>query len=279
MTISVLMSVYKNERADFFDRALKSVWSDQSLKPDQIILIQDGPLGMDLLEVIRKWNNLLGDVLCVHVNEQNIGLTKSLNIGLDMARCDLIARMDTDDKAMPDRFRLQHDFLVSHLDVDIVGGAMEMVDEHENLKYVRYYPETFSRIVKRLPKQSPFAHPAVMMRASVFKDRGLRYDERYRNSQDIVLWFDALSLGCGMANLHEVVLKFTEAGDVYKRRGTVRAKNEFLGWMRGIKKNYGVFSFKYIYPCARYLVRRLPARIIKLYYNSKLYRRSYVNNS
>lgn len=279
MTVSVLMSVYKSERADFFDRALNSVWTTQSKKPDQIILIQDGPLGEDLLDVIKKWQTMLGDVFCFHTNEHNLGLTKSLNIGLDMVRCDLIARMDTDDISMPDRFRRQHDFLASHPDVDIVGGAMEMVDENENLKYVRYYPETFSEIVKKLPKQSPFAHPAVMMRASAFKERGLRYDERYRNSQDIVLWFDALSLGCGMANLHDVVLKFTEAGDVYERRGTVRAKNEFLGWMRGIKKNYGLFTFKYVYPCARYLVRSLPTGIIKLYYNSKLYRRSYANHS
>ena len=273
------MSVYKSERADFFDRALKSVWSDQSLKPDQIVLIQDGPLGADLLDVIKKWQGLLGEALCVHVNEQNVGLTKSLNIGLDMVKSDLIARMDTDDIAVSDRFRLQHDFLTNNPDVDIVGGAMEMVDEYENLKYIRYYPETFGEIVKKLPKQSPFAHPAVMMRASAFKERGLRYDERYRNSQDIVLWFDALYLGCGMANLHDVVLKFTEAGDVYARRGTVRAKNEFLGWMRGIKKNYGVLTLKYIYPCARYLIRSLPTGVIKLYYNSKFYRRSYESHS
>lgn len=275
MTIAVLMSVYKKEKPEYLDRALKSICDNQKRKPNQIVLILDGPLTEELYGVVEEWQNLLGEILTVHSNKENIGLTKSLNIGLGLVKCDFVARMDSDDVAVPARFDLQHDFLESNSSVDIVGGAMEMVGEDGQVKYVRYYPESHSQIVARLPKMSPFAHPAVMMRMSAFREKGLRYDERYRNSQDIVLWFDALYLGCGMANLHDIVLRFTESEEVYSRRGSVRAKNEFLGWMRGIKKNYGIFTFKYIYPCARYIIRSLPVCMISFYYNSKFYRKSY----
>ena len=269
------MSVYKSERPDYLDRALHSIWDEQELKPDEIVLIQDGPVGMPLSTVIDNWKERLGSSMKIHRNEVNIGLTKSLNIGIGLTQCDLIARMDSDDKSLPCRFRLQHDFLLNHPDIDILGGSMEMVDENGNVKYVRHYPLVHEEIVSVMPKRSPFAHPLVMMRMKPFKEKGLAYDERYRNSQDIALWFDALHLGCKMANLPDVILKFTEAGDVYSRRGKVRAKNEFLAWMRGINKNYGFLTFKYVYPLGRYVIRRLPSNLIKLYYNSSFYRKLY----
>lgn len=117
------MSVYKKEKADYLNLALKSVWDDQELKPNEIVLIQDGPLGEDLLVVIKDWKKKLGGALKVHVNQENIGLTKSLNIGIGLISNDLIARMDSDDISLPCRFRVQHDFLLSHPGVDIMGGG------------------------------------------------------------------------------------------------------------------------------------------------------------
>ena len=75
-TISVLMSVYHSEKAEYLNRSLQSVWDDQSLKPNQIVLIEDGPLGEELHKVIDKWKERLQDVFCIVKNEKNIGLTK-----------------------------------------------------------------------------------------------------------------------------------------------------------------------------------------------------------
>lgn len=111
MSISVLMSVYQNEKPEWLDRALKSVWTDQTLKPNEIILVKDGPL-TDLLEgVIEKWQFEMGKVLMVLNNEINLGLTKSLNKGLKLVTSKYIARMDSDDIAFPERFEKQYAFL------------------------------------------------------------------------------------------------------------------------------------------------------------------------
>ena len=92
MSISVLISVYQSERPEYLNRALQSVWDDQTLKPDEIVLIEDGPLTQNLLNVLDNWKKLLGDKLQLIINEQNLGVTKSLNRGLKVCRGIYIAR-------------------------------------------------------------------------------------------------------------------------------------------------------------------------------------------
>ena len=121
MTISVLMSVYKSEKPEFLAQALKSVWEEQTCKPAQIVLIEDGPLTAGLYTVIDRYKDILGDRMCICRNETNQGLTKSLNIGLRQVTSELVARMDSDDRAAPRRFERQAAFLEQHPDVDIVG--------------------------------------------------------------------------------------------------------------------------------------------------------------
>lgn len=275
MTISVLMSVYQAEKSSNLDRALRSVWINQTLKPDQIILVEDGDLSEEQLEVIRKWTNSIGHQLVIVINDENIGLTKSLNKGIEFVTSDLIARMDSDDESLPDRFYLQHQYFLDHPDVDVIGGSLDMVDENGYSRYVRHYPLNHEDICKKMSKICPLGHPSVMMKTSIFKEKGMRYDERYNNGQDIALWFTAMATGCRFGNIPEVILNFSESRESYKRRGKVRAKNEFLAWMRGIYLNYGLFTYKYIYPIGRLFVRSLPTWMIRRYYASGVYQKIY----
>lgn len=267
MSISVLMSVYKAENPVYLDRALRSVWTDQTLKPDEIILIEDGPLSEGLHDVIKKWKSG-GAPLVILKNTQNLGLTKSLNIGIEKASGKYIARMDSDDISLPDRFRLQVDFLDSHPDISIVGGSLQEFDaEHENLG-VRHYPEDNEEAIHYIYKASPLAHPAVMMRKDIFNN-GLRYNEKYRTSQDIALWYDMIIAGYKIANLPETLILFRRNDDMFCRRSRSKAKNEFIIYMKGIKQIYG-FTWLYIFPIARYIFRLMPVSVIKKIYGSNL---------
>ena len=267
MTISVLMSVYKSEKGEYLDRSLRSVWDDQARKPEQIVLIEDGPLTEELYAVIDKWKEMLGDKLVVCQNEQNLGLTKSLNKGIELITSDLIARSDSDDISAPQRFELQEKFFRENPEIDILGGSMqEFDDEHECLN-VRHYPLTHEEACRYIVKACPLAHPAVMMRRRLF-DEGLRYDERYRMSQDIKLWYDAVLAGYQMANLQEIVLFFRQQGDVFRRRSRVKAWNEFKIYMNGIYRMHGLFTLAYRYPIARYIFRNLPPSLVKRIYES-----------
>lgn len=269
MTISVLMSVYKSEQPVYLDCALKSVWDDQTLKPIQIVLVEDGPLGIELWAVIEKWKNKLGDILTLLVNERNIGLTKSLNKGISAINGELIARMDSDDISEATRFEMQEKFLKEHPDVDIIGGSLrEFNDQNPNL-LVRHYPLTHEEAIRYMCKASPLAHPTVMMRRIIF-DEGLRYNEKYRMSQDIALWFDAVLAGKKIANLLEVTINFRRSGDVYKRRSRVKAWNEFKIYMNGIFRMKGLFTINYFYPIARLLFRLMPLVFVKEIYGSRM---------
>jgi hypothetical protein len=114
-----------------------------------------------------------------------------------------------------------------------------------------------------------------MMRTAMFKEKGLKYDERFRNSQDIALWVDAVLAGCKFANTDDVVLNFTEDEDVYKRRGKVRAMNEYKSFSRAAKLLYGKYSWRRALPVMRYCFRRLPVKSINMIYHSKVFKSIY----
>ena len=273
MTISVLLSVYKNEKPESLSRALSSIWDDQTLKPSLVVLVEDGPIPAELESIV--------DGLQLRVNASGVatvtvvklpvngGLTKALNQGLKYATGDLIARMDSDDIADPKRFERQVAYLEEHPEVDIVGGSLQEFDRENECLNIRHYPLTHEEACRYIVKACPLAHPAVMMRRRIF-DEGLWYDERYRMSQDIKLWFDAIMAGYRIGNIPEVVLYFRREGDVFRRRSRAKAWNEFKIYMNGIYRMKGLLTPAYIYPIARYCFRLLPPAVVKWIYGSKL---------
>ena len=106
---SVLLSVYHKEKAEFLDEALNSIVC-QTLKPDEIIIVEDGPLTNELNNVLDKFETENKCVKRVPL-KVNSGLGKALNEGLKHCSNDLVARMDTDDIAFPDRFEKQVEFM------------------------------------------------------------------------------------------------------------------------------------------------------------------------
>lgn len=266
MSISVLISVYKSDSPAYFDRALQSVWDDQTLKPDEIVLIEDGPLGDGLRDVVDKWAVKLGERLRLIVNEKNLGLTASLNKGIDAARGTYIARMDSDDISMPERFRTQYDFMEAHRDVAVVGSALQEIDENDNWGALRTYPSSTEKIYRYIVKANPLAHPTTFIRAEIFRE-GFRYDERYRKNQDLKLWFDLLGSHHKMCNLSQPLLYFRRTSDTYRKRASnISLRSELRIYLNGISCLYGKCSWKKIYPLVRYTVKSMPPGINRFVY-------------
>jgi hypothetical protein len=178
--------------------------------------------------------------------------------------------MDSDDISAPHRFELQENFLIKNPEIAVIGGSLQEFNKENPCLNIRHYPQTDEEVRKYIVKACPLAHPSVMMRMSIFREGGLRYDERYRMSQDIQLWFDVLMAGYKIANLPNVLLYFRSEGDVFKRRSRVKAKNEFHIYMSGIYRMHGLFTLSYCYPIARYVFRNLPPRMVKWIYGSKM---------
>ncbi len=280
--ISVLISVYKKEKPEYLWQALESIWVGQTLKPDQIVLVEDGPLPDSLEEVVQsfkfKVQNEGHSTFTVVKLPVNGGLTKALNEGLKYVTGDLIARMDSDDISEPHRFERQVSYLESHPDVDIISGSLQEFDADNECLNIRHYPQTHEECVKFIVKACPLAHPSVMMRKRIF-DEGLKYDERYRMSQDIKLWYDAVMAGYRLGNIPEVTLFFRREGDVFRRRSRAKAWNEFKIYMNGIYRLKGLFTLSYRYPIARYVFRNLPPTLVKRIYGSKIRKRVLENKN
>lgn len=256
-------------KTEYLRQSFDSIWTKQTLRPDQIVLVEDGPIDAEQEQLVEQWKAELSDTLVICKHKENQGLTKALNLGIQHVTSDLIARVDCDDVSAPDRFRLQHDFLEQHPEIDILGGAMQEFSEENPCICVRQYPQTDEQVRKYILKASPLSHPSVMMRTKMFRN-GLKYDERYRTSQDIALWYDALLDGYRISNLPNIILFFRRSDNVMKRRARKKAKNEFLIYVNGIYRMKGLFTFSYFYPLMRFFIRLLPVGMISWFYNSKI---------
>ena len=269
-SFSVLMSVYYKEQALYLKEALDSIWLNQILKPDQIVLVEDGPLTPELYEVIDEFQKEVGNVLTLVKNETNQGLAKALNKGIGFIRTDLIARMDSDDISDKRRFVYEIEYMDKHPDVMILGGSIQEMDENKNFLSQRHYPKMYEEVRKYIWRGSPVAHPTTVMRKCIFQS--LSYNEKVGQNEDLALWFNALEKGIKIENIEEVVYYFRMSSACYKRRSKKKAWKEFEIFIKGLWNLYG-FSFKYIYPCARLVFRLCPYSMVKYFYGSKMRRK------
>lgn len=266
MKFTVLLSVYANESEVFLDQALESVWCYQKLKPDQIVVVKDGPVGRRIDCVLEKWYGLLGDVLTVVEVEENVGLGAALNIGLKHCSFELVARMDTDDIAMPDRFLHQIKFMKENPSIAASSAQVEEWDEGLSIKINdRRLPCSHNEIVKFSRLRSPLSHPVAVFRREVVLDLG-GYPP-LRKAQDYGLWSLLIVHGYELGNLPVVLLKMRTGDKLLERRGAAYFKYEadLLRYQREIGF-LDFFSYVRNY-LAKGILRLLPPVVKRLLYN------------
>jgi len=267
MKLSVLMSIYKKENPMYFDKALKSIWDEQVLKPDEIILVKDGKLTDELEKIIKKWENKIPNILKVVGYEDNRGLGYALNYGLKYCNGEYIARMDTDDIALPQRFKKQIEFLKKNRDIDVVGSYIQIIDENNNKKEIIKYPLTHKELFKFFKKRDPLAHPSVMFKKSFFeKVKGYPLE---RKNQDTLLWAEGFFNGCKFANINKVLLLFRQTDETMNKRGNIKTLIRFLKLRMYVNKKLKYGLDAYIYNFGYFLLQLMP-NSIKNYFYKKL---------
>ncbi|MBD5303949.1 MAG: glycosyltransferase [Bacteroides sp.] len=201
--VSVIMSVY-NEPLQWVDSAIKSILN-QTFSDIEFIIINDNPLSEDLDNFLNLYAEKDSRIKIIK-NRENIGLTKSLNIGLSHANGKYIARMDADDISHKDRFRKQVNFLDSNPDVTVCGTKIKLFGSRMPF-FCHTIFESDEDIRGQMLLNSGFAHPTVMIRRSVLTENNIRYDENFKTSQDYKLWWDLKDYG-KYANIPEVLLNY-----------------------------------------------------------------------
>jgi glycosyltransferase involved in cell wall biosynthesis len=231
---SVLMSLYRKEDPAYLREALGSMLS-QTAPPDEIVLVEDGPLTEELYAVVSAYSDKAPGLFTIIVNEENIGLGASLNRGLSACRNELIARMDTDDISKPSRCEKQLRRFEEEPDLDILGTWVEEFEKDPaDVISVRAVPETHEEIYEFSKRRSPFNHPTVMYRKSSVLNCGV-YSQLRRN-QDVELFGRMLHMGCRAANIPEARLSFRCGGDLEKRRKSWENTSTYIGAVNTLRK-------------------------------------------
>ena len=266
MKIAFLITVYKNDKLEYFREAIESITNqDYGFENINIYLGIDGELPSNIQSYINSNDQLFYKIV---QNKNNKGLAFTLNRLIDiLEEEEYVFRMDSDDICKIDRVSKQINFMKENENITIIGGAIEEITEGGFIKMTRTYPKSTAEAKKFIPKASIFAHPAVCFRKHFF-DKGFRYSEQYRFSQDLALWYDALANGFEVSNIDDVVLQLRVAKDFYKRRSYKRAFGEFVIYWNGIKKLYG-YNYRLIYPILRLMTRLMPPFIVKIIYSEK----------
>ena len=213
---SVLMTVYKKDNPDYFWQSLESMLT-QSVRPDEVVVITDGPITDELQTVIDELDkNYPGIINEIRLNE-NVGLGTALKIGVPKCKHELIARMDSDDIALLDRCKLQLEAFAENPQLDIVGYSIkEFSGQVDNIISERNVPESNAEIYKFAKLRDPFNHPTVMFRKSKVISSGNYGD--YRKNQDSDLWIKLLSNNAVCMNLSADQFRFRFDEATYARR-------------------------------------------------------------
>ena len=213
---SVLMSVYKKENPAHLQQAVESIQA-QTIPTDNFVLVCDGPLPQELDAVIAEKQQEMG--YCFHVVRlpQNKGLGNALIYGIHFCTNELVARMDSDDVAYPNRCEKQLSLFNVHPEVSICSGTVEeFTADIQVVDAKRMLPETDAEIRVFAKKRNPFNHPCVMYKKSAVEAVG-SYQDFYL-LEDYYLWLRMLMAGYQGYNLQEPLLHMRAGADMYLRR-------------------------------------------------------------
>lgn len=235
---TVLMSVYYKEKPDYLSLSIETMLN-QTVKPDEFIIIKDGPLTPELDEVIDTFVNMHPDLFNIITNEVNLGLGLALAKGIEASKNELIARMDSDDYVVNTRCERQLEKFQEDPRLGIVGSyEAEFVDDVENVISIHRVPTEDGEIEQFMHRRCSILHPTVMYKKSAVLKSG--------NYQSVLLYEDydlfarmVLEHHIKSYNIPESLYHIRTSEDFFKRRGGMKYAKTVLQFKWGqYKKGY-----------------------------------------
>lgn len=269
-TLSVLMPVHAGVEPAHLARALDSV-AEQTHQPDELLVVEDGPLGPQLTAVLDDFGAAHGVLRRVALPE-NRGCGAALAEGVRAARGDLVARLDSDDIALPHRFEAQLRHLAETGCTVVGGGMLEFEGDEDNVVGLRRLPTTHEEIVRYARTRTPINHPTALFRRAAVLEAG-NYAP-LGQVEDYDLWARMLAGGHRMANLAEPLVLFRCGAGMFARRGGWRHLRSEWELQRRLR-SYGLFGpgRQLVNVVVRVGFRLLPSGALRAVYG-RLFRRA-----
>lgn len=231
MNFSVLMSLYKKEKSDFFEKCMLSIY-DQTVSSDDIVIVHDGPITEELYQALDKWKVLLP--ITEVILQKNVGLGEALNAGLVHCKYDLVARVDTDDINIPTRFEQQYQYMTEHEDVALCGTHIDEFDTDPLITTSQRKVPLGKDFNNSIFKRNPINHMTVMFRKSTVLDAGGYQHLRFM--EDYFLWVRMYVKGYKLVNLDTVLVKARTGNGMLERRKGIDYYRSELTFMNKVLK-------------------------------------------
>lgn len=262
---SVLMSVWAQEDPDAFDIALGSNLVAQTKRPDELVLVCDGPLTLGLEAVIAKYKKAFPSVLKVFYKDSNQGLGNALRFGLAQCTCPLVARSDSDDVCAEERFEVQTAFMEQHPDISIISSYIdEFEQDWKRPRNIKICPLDHEKMKKMVKLRNPLNHMAVMFRKEDILEVGSYRHVPY--TEDYDLWIRAVVQGKKIANIGRVLVH-ARVGPGWLARRSSKARiaswkqmneymyeNHFITYLEKCRNMMGIRIFVYMPLCLKKLL-------------------------
>jgi len=210
------MSVYIKENPNYLEKSLKSIF-EQSIPPDQIVVVCDGPLTLDLEQVIQVYVNKAPNIFNIIRLDMNQGLGEALRQGLLYCRNEYIARMDSDDISYFARCEKQLIYMQQN-ELELCSATVqEFIDDLDHLTQLRKLPIQYEEIKKYARRRNPINHPCVMFTKTAVQQAGSYCNMPY--FEDYYLWVRMFLQGVNAGNIPEPLLYMRTNTKLYQRRG------------------------------------------------------------
>lgn len=271
---SVLTTVYAKENPDYLKQSIDSMLA-QTVPPSQYVLVEDGPLPVQLQAVISQYAAQYAIFKIVKL-AQNEGCGPASIAGMKSCDYDLVARIDSDDIALPNRCELELALFENEPDLAVVGSDMyEFEDDPNHVVRIKNMPTTPEQIYQFGKRRNPFNHSTVMMRKSIVNRYGGYVP--LRRSLDLELFTKLLLNHCKCRNIPQPLVKFrTGNARVKRKKNWTNLKCDLSVYKRNYQQHYMGLA-DYVYVAFRQVVLfLLPTSIANGIYN-KLYRRPLAN--
>lgn len=225
--VTVLMPVYNGEK--YLKEAIKSILN-QTFRDFEFLIIDDGSIDKSA-EIIASFNDTR---IRLERNEANLGLIKTLNKGFRLSKGKYIARMDCDDISLPKRLSAQANFMEKHPEIGVCGSWVKIVGLKQS--FISKYPQNHEEARAYLLFNTPFAHPAVIIRKEIIEKYQLEYDENYKHAEDYELWSRIIE-HTKISNIPKVLLRYRmHPESVSKKNSSIQAENSNKIRLRLLKK-------------------------------------------
>lgn len=263
---TVLMSVYYKEKPEYLSLSIESMLN-QTVKPDEFIIVKDGPLTTELDEVINNFVTAYPKTFNIIVNETNLGLGPALAKGIENSKNELIARMDSDDYVVSTRCERQLEKFREDPKLEMVGSyEAEFVDDIDNVISIHRVPSENDEIERFMHRRCSVLHPTVMYKKSAVLKSG--------NYQSVLLYEDydlfarmVLEYHIKSYNIPEPLYYIRTSEDFFKRRGGIKYAKTVLKFKWGqYRKGYMSLMDFCISGLGQAFVCVLPNSLRKIFY-------------